>query len=128
MSHVTCRKELEHNASSFPFSPKAITQDALRGLAWTGGQASPGGLLAVPPPHSSVLGWNLGASFYILLNFPWVGKLTPSSSYGGSYTGKVRFKVRRGDLVQGKEQWLRFAGAALKRYPTSKVRETQVRW
>ena len=30
-------------------------------------------------------------------------------------------------LVQGKEQRLRFAGAALKRYPTSKVRETQVR-
>ena len=43
-----------------------------------------------------------------------------------------KFKVRRGDgeeisLVQGKEQWLRFAGAAVKRYPTSKVRETQVR-
>ena len=42
------------------------------------------------------------------------------------------FKVRRGGgeeilLVQGKEQWLRFAGAAVKRYPTSKVRETQVR-
>ena len=34
------------------------------------------------------------------------------------------FKVRRGDLVQGKEQWLHFAGAAVKRYPTSKVRET----
>ena len=37
------------------------------------------------------------------------------------------FKVRRGvheeiPLVQGKEQWLRFAGAAMKRYPTSKVR------
>ena len=31
-------------------------------------------------------------------------------------------------LVQGKEQWLRFAGAAMKRYPTPKVRETQVRW
>ena len=36
------------------------------------------------------------------------------------------FKVRRGGreelpLVQGKEQWLRFAGAAVKRYPTSKV-------
>ena len=30
-------------------------------------------------------------------------------------------------LVQGKEQRLRFAGAAVKRYPTSKVRETQVR-
>ena len=29
--------------------------------------------------------------------------------------------------VQGKEQWLHFAGAAVKRYPTSKVRETQVR-
>ena len=38
------------------------------------------------------------------------------------------FQVRRGDLVQGKEQWLRFAGAAVKKYPTSKVRETQVRW
>ena len=30
-------------------------------------------------------------------------------------------------LVQGKEQWLRFAGAAVKRYPTPKVRKTQVR-
>ena len=42
-------------------------------------------------------------------------------------------KVRRGSgeeipLIQGKEQWLCFAGAALKRYPTPKVRETQVRW
>ena len=42
------------------------------------------------------------------------------------------FKVRRGGreeipLIQGKEQQLRFAGAAMKRYPTSKVRETQVR-
>ena len=43
------------------------------------------------------------------------------------------FKVRRGGhkempLVQSKEQQLRFAGAAVKRYPTPKVRETQVRW
>ena len=30
-------------------------------------------------------------------------------------------------LLQGKEQWLRFAGAAVKRYPMPKVRETQVR-
>ena len=42
------------------------------------------------------------------------------------------FKVRRDNheeipLLQGKEQWLRFAGAAMTRYPTSKVRETQVR-
>ena len=42
------------------------------------------------------------------------------------------FKVRRGggekiSLVQSKEQGLCFAGPAMKRYPTSKVRETQVR-
>ena len=30
-------------------------------------------------------------------------------------------------MVQGKEQQLRFAGAAVKRYPMPKVRETQVR-
>ena len=39
------------------------------------------------------------------------------------------FKVRRGGreeipLVQGKGQWVRFAGAAVKRYPTSKVKKT----
>ena len=33
-------------------------------------------------------------------------------------------KVRRGDLDQGKEQQLCFAGASMKRYPTSKVRDT----
>ena len=42
-------------------------------------------------------------------------------------------KVRKGSseeipLVQGKEQWLRFAGAAMKTYPMPKVRESQVRW
>ena len=31
-------------------------------------------------------------------------------------------------LIQGKEQRLCFAGAAMKRYPMPKVRETQVRW
>ena len=31
-------------------------------------------------------------------------------------------------LIQGKEQQLCFAGAAVKRYPMSKVRETQVKW
>ena len=30
-------------------------------------------------------------------------------------------------LIQGKKQRLHFAGAAVKSYPTSKVRETQVR-
>ena len=42
-------------------------------------------------------------------------------------------EVRKGGgeeipLIQGKEQQLCFAGAAVKRYPTAKVRETQVRW
>ena len=42
-------------------------------------------------------------------------------------------KVRKGGseeipVVQGKEQWLCFAGAAVKRYPTPKVRETQDGW
>ena len=41
-------------------------------------------------------------------------------------------KIRKGGgeeipLDQGKEQWLRFAGAAVKRYSKSKARETQVR-
>ena len=47
-------------------------------------------------------------------------------------TSYSTFKVRRGGceeipLVQGKEQRLCFAGATVKRYPMSKVRETQVR-
>ena len=42
-------------------------------------------------------------------------------------------KVRKGGgeeipYVQGKEQQLHFAGAAVTRYPMPKVRETQVRW
>ena len=41
-------------------------------------------------------------------------------------------KVRKGGgeeipLLQGKEQRLHFAGAAVKRHPMPKVRETQVR-
>ena len=69
-------------------------------------------------------------------------RLTSFCDYGFSppFSGSRRakrshsmFKVRRGGgeeipLVQGKEQWLHFAGAAVKKYPTSKVRETQVRW
>ena len=42
-------------------------------------------------------------------------------------------KVRKGSgeeipLIQGKEQWLHFAGAAERRYSKPKVRETKVRW
>ena len=52
---------------------------------------------------------------------------------GGPRGATPRFKVRRSGgeeipLIQGKEQQLRFAGAAVKRYTTSRVRETQVRW
>ena len=41
-------------------------------------------------------------------------------------------KVRKGggeeiSDVQGKERWLRFAGAPVKRYPTPKVGETHVK-
>ena len=42
-------------------------------------------------------------------------------------------KVRKGSgaeipLIQGKEQWLCFAGAAVKRCTTPKVKKTQERW
>ena len=42
-------------------------------------------------------------------------------------------KIRKGGseeipLIQGKEQWLHFAGAAVERYLMSRVRETQERW
>ena len=54
-----------------------------------------------------------------------------SEVMGGGREELLTFKVRRGSpekipLVQGKEQQLRFAGAAVTRDPTSKVRETQV--
>ena len=60
----------------------------------------------------------------------------PSQGKGGIKEGLEElpmWKVRKGGgeeipLIQGKEQWLRFAGAAMKRYPKPKVRETQVRW
>ena len=58
---------------------------------------------------------------------------TPCLKSGaGAERNYSTFKIRRGgheeiSLAQGKEQWLRFAGAAMKRYPTSKVREIQVR-
>ena len=57
----------------------------------------------------------------------------PTRSGAVAKRSNSTFKVRRGGgeeipLVQGKEQRLGFAGTAVKRYPTSKVRETQVRW
>ena len=69
----------------------------------------------------------------------WLGGATPSPRSGGCEgTGGPRGAIPRSTygrgggeeipLIQGKEQWLRFAGVAVKRYPTPKVRETQVRW
>ena len=62
---------------------------------------------------------------------PWGRVLVPPQ---GVYIISLRslLKVRKGSgekipLDQGKEQRLSFAGAAVKRYPMSKVRETQVR-
>ena len=61
----------------------------------------------------------------------------PHSMHGcagaGGYRSYPTLKVRKGGgeeipLLQGKEQQLCFAVAAVKRYPMPKVRETQVRW
>ena len=57
--------------------------------------------------------------------------VTAAMKLKDTYT--LELKVRKGSgeeiaLVQGKEQWLHFAGAAVKRYPMPKIRETQVRW
>ena len=60
-------------------------------------------------------------SYYTSREWQFRGRSRAERSYS-------TFKVRRGDFVQGKEQRLCFDGAAEKRYPTSKVRETQVRW
>ena len=59
-------------------------------------------------------------------SLPWMGRLD-------WFQIEKELKVRKGGseeipIIQGKEQWLCFAGAAVKRYPKPKVRETQIRW
>ena len=71
-------------------------------------------------PSDRGQGWRPGGAI------PLCGRRRAERSYS-------TFKIRRGGseeilLVQGKKQRLFFAGAAMKRYPTPKVRETQVRW
>ena len=74
------------------------------------------------------------AFFTVQLSHPYMtaGKTIALTRW--TFVGKVMSLLfRRGGgeeipLVQGKEQQLRFAGAAMNRYPTSKVRETQERW
>ena len=89
--------------------------------------------------------WNSLCSELFLLRILWAGgEWQVSLGLPGPDHGWLRqrrraernycmFKVRRGgceevSLVQDEEQRLQFAGAAVKRYPTSKVKETQVRW
>ena len=81
-------------------------------------------------PRQATTRWRSGAvakrSYHMSKEQRLCGRRRAERSYS-------TFKVRRGcseeiPLVQGKKQRLRFAGAAMKRYPTSKVRETQVGW
>ena len=53
--------------------------------------------------------------------------LWPSTHFFFNINSFILNKFEEIPLVQGKEQWLHFAEAAVKRYPTPKVRETQVR-
>ena len=59
---------------------------------------------AVDPGSTAVLGRSPGEGNGYSLQYFWVSLIAP--------------------LIQGKEQQLCFAGAAVKRYPTPKVRET----
>ena len=59
------------------------------------------------------------------------GAVAARAQEGLEETSHVEVRKGGGEetpFVQGKEQWLRLAGAAVKRYPMPKVRETQVRW
>ena len=78
------------------------------------------------------MNWQIGIDMYTLLC---IKQVTNENlcGHGKADRNHSTFKVRRGGgeeipLIQGKVQRLRFAGAAMKRYPTSKVGETQVRW
>ena len=89
-------------------------------------------------PHAQGQGWRLRGATPRLRSGEVAERSNPTSKerqrcgQRRAERGYSMFKVRKGSreeilLIQGKEQWLCFAGAALKRYPTSKVRETQVR-
>ena len=88
--------------------------------------------------HTQALGRQLGGDTLCLRLRAAAGRSYPTSKewwlrgHGRAERSYSTFKVRRGGceeipLVQGKDLRLCFAGAAVKRYPTSKVRETQVR-
>ena len=70
---------------------------------------------ATPPPRSGAVAKRSNPTFS---EWRLAGRRRAKRSYS-------TFKVRRDDLLQGKAQWLCFAGAAVKRYPMFKVRETE---
>ena len=89
-------------------------------------------------PPTGVQGWRLGGATPRLRSGAVAERSNPKSKeqwLHGRRRGERSYatlKFRRGSeeeiiLIQGKEQWLRFAGNAVKRDPMSKVRETQVR-
>ena len=94
----------------------------------------PGG--ATPCPHARGQGLRQGGATHARgqgprrEELPWA--MAAQVQEGLEELSHITLKVRKGGgeeipLVQGKEQWLHFAGAAVKRYPMPKVRETQVR-
>ena len=75
-------------------------------------------------PHAPGQRWWLRGATPCRRSSGWAGvarEATPRSRPGGAAGEEI-------PLVQGNEHQLCFAGAAVKRYPMSKVRETQVRW
>ena len=94
---------------------------------------------ATPCPHARGQGRQPGGATLRPRPGAAAGRTNPTSKepwllgHRRAWRSYPTLKVRKGSseeipLVQGKEQQLRFAGAAVKRYPVPKVRETQVRW
>ena len=75
------------------------------------------------PPRTRDQGWQLGGATQGAVASQVQEGLEEQSHVEGQEPAAVRRYP-----FQGKEQRLCFAGAAVKRYPTPKVRETQVRW
>ena len=66
---------------------------------------------------------------FLHIFIPWQLRQRMSAAKRSYPTPKVRGgNQEERPCIRGKEQWLCFAGVAVKRYPTSKVTETQVRW
>ena len=102
------------------------------------------GLLSLLQHHSSKASILLRPAFFMVqLSHPYMTTGKTIALTRRTFAGKGRTSAaersypgpegRGGDQEEltrsrGKEQWLRFAGAAVKRDCMSKVRETQVRW